>query len=204
MIRQRGFTLIEALVGGIISLVIPATLIVVMTISNRQIGNGAAQMRLSQISTAVSETFHRAGLNATSVYNEMEAVGTKCPVGKPASHLNLTGIIFCAANGDIQAGFRAATTIGDRAKLEEYIPGANPIWKPMVFSGDTVKVNLNPSGKGYTQKWGDLFGVDTMASFAWTNFRLDMEVGGGRQSLPLQTQSIVCRNAPSKLVSSGW
>lgn len=205
MKREGGFTLIEALVAGGVSLVIPATLIAVMTISNREIGNGTAQFRLSQISTLVEETIHRAALRATSVYDETEAVGTTtCPAGAPIHGSNLKGIIFCGWSGDIQAGFRAGASSGGRAILEEYVPGGDPLWKPMVFAGDTVKVTLDPSNKGYTQKWGDLFGVDGNAAFAWTNFRLDMKVGGVSQVLPLQTQSFVCRNAPKRLVTSGW
>lgn len=203
---QSGFTLMEVLVAGTISVLIPATLIMVITTSNREISGGAGNMRLSQISTVISETIHRAGLTASSVYSESEKdqTGTQCPGAAPGVTSDLTGIIFCDETGAIKNGFRIGETQENRGVLEEYTVGGVPKWKPMVFSNDTVKVTLDPTAGMLTQKWGDLFGIDGKAAFAWMNLRLDMEVGGVRMILPLQTQSIVCRNAPARLVTTGW
>jgi hypothetical protein len=202
MMPQRGFTLVEALVAGVISLLLPAVLITALSVSNRQIGEGAASMRLSQISDAVSEDVHRAGLSASWVFDYTDAVGDKCPAAIPAPKGGMLGVIFCDANLDIRKGYRLAPIENDlgRGILEEYVRGADPAWVPLVVSDVTVKLTKDPDDYNEAKSKG-LFGISANAGFAWFNFHYDMEINGTRTKLPMQTQSVVCRNVPARIAS---
>jgi hypothetical protein len=201
MTSQSGFTLVEALVAGVISLLIPAVLITALSVSNRETGKGSSAMRLSQMADAVSEDIHRAGLSASWVFDYADAVaGEKCPAGPPVDKDGITGIIFCDANHDIRKGYKVEP-IKDgsgRGILEEYARGKNPVWVPVVFAGDQVKLTMDPDGYNEFKSKG-LFGIDANAGFTWFNFRYDMDVNGTHIILPLQTQSVVCRNVPERI-----
>ncbi len=209
MTNQRGFTLIEVLVAGAVSLVIPAALIIILTASNRQMGDGASRMRLSQIATAVSEDIHRAGLTATWAYGKSQpgVSDTTCPNPQnfpPDDGPDPVGFAFCDENFKVLKAFRVQNAAGNRAVLAAY-DTANG-WKPMVFAGDTVKLSLDPStyADGQPLREGGLFGISPNGVWAWINFHFQMEISGKPFSLPMQMQSVVCRNAPSRMAMNPW
>jgi type II secretory pathway pseudopilin PulG len=207
MKSQKGFTLIEALVASVVSLVIPATLIMLLTASNRQMGDGASKMRLSQIATAVSEEVHLAGLSATWVYALSQFTAfPDCPAAGPAEGPNNNGFAFCddAATRKVIKAFRVQSPLGSRSILESYDPVLG--WKPMVLGSDTVKISLNPDAysAGQVYREGGIFGVGTFGAWAWVNFHFDMEISGKQFSLPMQMHSVVCRNAPSRMGLTTW
>jgi hypothetical protein len=203
MTNQKGFTLIEALVSGVVSLVIPATLIAILTASNRQMGDGASRMRLSQIAGVVSEDIHRAGLSATWVYGSAQTQNDPpdCPEGVESSG-DEGGFTFCDAKYKVIKAYRIQETLDDRAILKDYTPGKG--WNPMVFAGDSVKISLDWENYRNDLHYREpgLFGIGDQGgggAWAWFNFHFDMEVGGKRVSVPMQMQSVICRNAPSRM-----
>jgi hypothetical protein len=107
---------------------------------------------------------------------------------------------MCDKDKNILNGYRIGGQSEGRDTLEEYVP-AKGIWQPMVYAGNTVTVSDDIDR--YYQKVGGtgFFGISPNGAFLWFNLRLDMTIGGTRDSLPLQTQSVVCRNAPERMES---
>jgi type II secretory pathway pseudopilin PulG len=209
MMSQKGFTLIEALVASMVSLVIPAALVAILTVSNRQLDKGASKMRLSQIATAVSEDIYRAGVSATWVYGRSQSgvTTTDCPsTALPLDYRSDgKGFAFCDETFKIIKAYSVKDTIGTRATLTSYDLAHG--WQPVVFAGDTVKVSLNPENYTAGQisfREPGLFGIGALGAWAWMNIHFDMEISGQRLSLPVQMQSVVCRNAPSRMDMNPW
>lgn len=199
MKKQAGFTLVEALITGVISLIIPVVVIAVLTVSNTQLAANSTSLKLTQISNAIAEDVHITALKATYVYawNEAEA---GCPIGTdPVSQLRLSGVVFCDKVGNVIKGFRVVQMPSPNSHLgtmEELIGGS---WNPILLAEDPVTVTWDPNP--YVVKANGLFGIFPKGDFVWHNLRYDMVVAGKRTFLPVQTQSVVCRNAPSRAMS---
>jgi type II secretory pathway pseudopilin PulG len=202
MKSEAGFTLIETLVTGVIALIIPVVVIAVLKVSTSQLSWNSAGLRLTQIADGVSEEIRRAALKATYVYEwSIAEGGCPDPVAVPATGMqNITGVVLCNKDRAVIAGYKVTRLSGaesDRGVLEELKAG---VWKPVAFSSDVVKVTWNSDP--FIQKKPGLFGIQDGGYFFWFNFRFDMSVSGVQLKLPLQTESAVCRNAPSMI--TGW
>ncbi|HKP98558.1 MAG TPA: type II secretion system protein [Fibrobacteria bacterium] len=200
---QRGFTLIEAMVAGVISVIIPGVVITLLRVSNTELAANSDQLRLTQISNLVSEDFQRNAASATWVFGSSEVVlANACPGGVPTA-LDQSGVVFCDAARAIIKGFRVAAVGGGIGKLEECIPAwgaCNPAgngWRTFTIGADTVMVDMNPNG--YTTKSGGVFGLLPNGQFTWFNFRYRMTFAGVSSTLSMQTESVICRNAASHL-----
>lgn len=202
---QCGFTFIEALVAGVVALVIPAVLIVLLNVSNREAGASALRSRLSQIATAVSEDIHHAGDSATWVYGRSQAdmTATTCSTAPPlAKHADPNGFAFCDDTKKIVKAYKLASGTEDPAVLEEYDPIRG--WRPMTIGGVTVSISRNDAPYSLGQpkfRESGVFGIGEHGAWAWTNFHFDTEIAGERVTLPMQMQSVICRNAPSRMAS---
>ncbi|MDB5050484.1 MAG: hypothetical protein JWO30_3555 [Fibrobacteres bacterium] len=197
MKAQRGFTLIEAMVAGIISVIIPGVVITLLRVNNSQLSSNSTQMRLSQIADVVSEEIHQTAVSATYVYSTSEAGVGGCPVGDPIDQLNLDGVVFCNAAKAMIKGYRVVRlSVGNPiGRLQERLPG-DPDWKPFIVGSDTVKVTINTNP--YNLKSGGIFEITDKSQAVSFNLHYDMRVAGVRDSLPVQTESVVCRNAVSR------
>ncbi len=199
MKRAAGFTLIETLVTAVIALIIPAVVIAVLKVSSAQLSENSVGLRLTQIADGVSESIHRAALKATYVYEWNEG-SAGCPVAVNVAVENLTGVVFCDDTRAIIAGFRVIRLTGSESylgKLQEWKAGG--AWSDITYSSDVVKVTIDNLDHYSEKKRNGLFGIRNDGFFFWYNMRFNMSIAGVRDSLPLQTQSAVCRNAPSVL-----
>lgn len=196
---QRGFTLIEALISGTIALGLPAVVIVVLKVSSSRLASTSNVLKLTQIANGISEDIHRTALLSTYVYNWEEVLVGCPPATAPIATHHLTGVVFydqaCAAIKGYRV-VRMSSPNTDRGEMLELIAGA---WTPINYAGDFVRVTYNPDA--YSVKATGLFGIFPKGDFTWHNLRYDMEITGTRTLLPMQTQSVVCRNAPSRLMS---
>jgi hypothetical protein len=197
MKSQGGFTLIEALVAGTISVIIPAVVITLLRVNNTELASNTNALRMTQIADLVSDDIHRTAFAAAYAYSDGEFTGAGCPAAAPdpGQRTDLHGVIFCDADKALIKGYRIVRTSGSSAngRLEERI-GSAGAWKPFTVGEDTVKVEWDPWS--YLQKAGGLFGVYSAGEFMWFNFRYNMKIGGVAATLPTQTESFVCRNHP--------
>lgn len=200
MSSQSGFTLIEGLVAGIISVVIPGVLLTLINVNNTELAYNSTQLRLTQIANVVSDDIRRTAFKATQVYSTAEAGPGGCPLGDPnPAHLfDLTGVVFCDAAKQMIKGYQVVrvspgSTIG---RLEEREFGAAE-WSSVVIGSEEVQLDFNPNP--YQQKLGGLFGLSTgsKGQFMFFNFHYRMNVANVPSTLSMQTESVVCRNAPS-------
>jgi hypothetical protein len=107
----------------------------------------------------------------------------------------LDGVVFCDAAKTAIKGYRVVPVSAEIGRLEEFT-GAGGAWQSFTVGPDIVQVDLNPGT--YSQKTGGLFGLYDHAEFLWFNMRYRMTLGGAETILPLQTESVKCRNAPSR------
>lgn len=194
----RGFTLIEVLVAGLISVIVPGVIITLLRVNNSELAFNSAQSRMTQISNLVSEDIRLNAEKATFVYDYTYALPNgDCPATAPPSAPSTAyGVVLCDAAKTMIKGFRVIqVAIGDPiGRLEERDPGGE--WKPYQVAGDIVEVNYNPDP--FRQKVEGLFGVAVDGRFMWFSFRYNMNVSGIPATLAMQTESVVCRDAVSR------
>jgi hypothetical protein len=197
MMGQGGFTLIEALVAGTISVIIPGVIITLLHVSNSGLAASSAQMRLSQMARVVSEDLQRSADSCTTV---LLGPGAGCSAG-PSIPLDHIGVSFCSAGDSTIKAYQVVRQPGDSTgRLREWVSGSG--WADFVVGPDTIEVQWDPTR--YVQKDGGLLGVGSTPpagspnaipnKFVWINFRYNMKVGGLRTTLPMQTETFQCRN----------
>lgn len=200
MRNQSGFTLIEAMVSGIISVIIPGVLLTLISVNNTELAYNSSQLRLTQIANVVSEEIRETAFRSTSVYSGTEEAAGLCPVPGAAAtqEFGLTSVVFCDANRQVIKRYRVSFFVQGTGQLEERAAGV-PEWTPVVVGADTVRMHLDP--QPYQPKMGGLFGLITGSKghFMFFNFHYNMRVGTTQSTLSMQTESVVCRNAPSYL-----
>lgn len=198
MRNQSGFTLIEALVSGIISVIIPGVLLTLIKVNNTELSYNSSQLRLTQIANVVSEEIRGTAFRSAYVYSGTEEAAGACPGANPVQLFGLTSVIFCGADRQVLKRYRVIQVVDGTGRLEERAAGAAE-WTPVVVGSDTVKMHLDPNP--YQQKLGGLFGLiaGSRGQFMFFNFHYNMRVGTTQTTLSMQTESVVCRNAPSYL-----
>jgi type II secretory pathway pseudopilin PulG len=138
MRRQSGFTLIEALTTGAISSIVGLALLSVLYMTNGQIKEGTATLRLARLQNVATEQIHRSARQAMAVWQQ----GTT-PTANFAFNQNLSpemsGVIFCDPTGDTLAGYSVS---GD---LLKELDTASGTWIPFEVAGDTVTVDEDSS-----------------------------------------------------------
>jgi hypothetical protein len=63
-----------------------------------------------------------------------------------------------------------------------------------IVGEDTVRVTYNPSPYLQDAALGGLFGISPNGQSVRFNFRYDMNISGTPTTLPMQTESLICRN----------
>src|SRR5882757_9444052 len=92
----RGFTLIEVLVAGVISVIIPGVIITLLRVNNSELAFNSTQLRLTQISNLVSDDINRYAQRAAYVYSAAEPLAAgKCPATDPILVGPTKGVYFC-------------------------------------------------------------------------------------------------------------
>lgn len=206
MISQRGFTLVESLVTGIIAAIIPAVIIALLKVNNGQLSQSSAQLRLAQIYDVISDDIHRAADSAGKAVGN--AAKPSCGDGL-VSVPNPYGVVFCDSTGTTsEKAFRLFNPIADAAgtytTLQEWTRD-NPAWRNFKVGSDSVLVDADPSSdnqKGAPGVFGlyepanaGLIGSPPTYEALWFNLRLRTSLGGTVFKLPVQTETVICRNA---------
>ncbi|MDB5103252.1 MAG: hypothetical protein JWP91_941 [Fibrobacteres bacterium] len=201
MKTQSGFTLIEAMVAGIISVIIPGVVITLLHVNNSELAFNSTQLRLTQIANVVSEEIQRAAVKATFVYAEEDASPPTCPVLDPplgdtfnAKESVNQGIVFCDKDKNVFKSFRVVALAGGIGRLEERNLGGG--WNPFVVGSDTVYMDNNPNS--FRPKSLGLFQAALAGHYVSFNFHYNMRVAGLPATLPMQSETFVCRNSVSR------
>ncbi|MEO7423968.1 MAG: type II secretion system protein [Fibrobacteria bacterium] len=192
---QGGFTLIEALVAGIISVIIPAVVITLLRVNNTEITANSTQMRLTQIAGVVSEELRASAEAATWVYYYAEALPPgPCPNTPPVISGPVTGVAFCDSANFIDSYQINQIGTGNTGWLMKRT-GPTGALQYFIVGQDTVRVTFNPAPFVQTPPGlGGVFGLSANGKSLWFNFRYDMNISGTPTTLPLQTESLICRN----------
>lgn len=178
---QSGFTLIEAMVTGILSTMVAGVALALLRMSATQVREGSATLSLAASYSAVSEEIHRIGRIAHMVKTAGD------PEGLPPDSLTLglldrTEAVFCNRLGDSLGGFRITS-----GKLQELAgPLHGRFWKDMVVGPDTVYLDSSASR------------FDVKANRAGLDFRLRL-VNADGDSLPSVKETVLCRSAAYRI-----
>jgi hypothetical protein len=199
MKAQGGFTLVEGLVTGLISVIIPAVIISMLRMNNAQLAQTSTRNRLSLFYTVVTEEIHRSAAKAG------RASKTSCAdVAISVSVAEPNGVVFCDQSGNTTlSAFKVVASPGLPAtivKLQEWTIGSGVgAWRDFNIGEDPVLMEANPDA--FQQKASGVFNIyEPPQSVApgmqgvRFNLMLRMAIPGGFDYLPLQTESVVCRN----------
>jgi type II secretory pathway pseudopilin PulG len=193
MKSQSGFTLVEALVTGVIGAIIPIAIISLLRVNNAQLEKNSAQFKLAQTYGVVSEEIYRYANLATTVVQP----GPCSPGLEVTGVPQYSGVLFCDQNGQTMHGLKVIASDGF-SKLQEWSPGTgwtdfligtNPVYLMAYPQGPPQKVDglFNIYGPNYTPGYPGCFGLRF-------NLRPYMVVSGVADTLPVQTESVICRN----------
>lgn len=146
MKAQSGFTLVEALVSGLLSTLVAGATYSLLHMSSTQMKDGVGKMRLTQISTAVSDEIRYMARLATLVKAHSDPM-TKDDVTYPMDTTTAPdfhhSVVFCNRGGDTLGGYRFLWT-GHLQELVDptpIVPGGDWDWINMGFAEDTVYVD---------------------------------------------------------------
>jgi type II secretory pathway pseudopilin PulG len=184
---QGGFTLIEAMVTGILSTMVAAVALALLKMSSDQVKEGSATLSLAATYSAVSEAIHRAGRNAVVVKTAGDPPGS--PPGTvlgadtvTAESNNIREVVFCNGLGDSLGGFRIVS--GTLHELAGPLHGRS--WIPMVVGPDPVRLDDNASN------------FDLKANRAGIHFYLRLVTAAG-DTLPPVKETVLCRGAAYRI-----
>lgn len=193
--NQRGFTLVEVLITGILSSVLGGVVLTIFYVNNTQVKEGAAELKLSQEQAAVAEhitndvrwahALRKSG-EPNGNWNSPPASAWTTPpyqdsVNSPAI-TGLSEVIVTKLDGSEYAGYRIS---GDY--LDTLVPNSNPrVYNHLeIFPGDTVRVDGDSSYFGIMQKRRGLE----------VRLRLYRLEDGDTVFLPPHQDNILCRNS---------
>jgi type II secretory pathway pseudopilin PulG len=144
---QQGFTLIEALAGGILSTIVAGAILSALNMTTRQIKESSSNLSLGQIQTVVSEQIRS---------DARKSFGAKGPGENPTAQFdtpeddpaltNQNGIVFCDSNGQPFARYQINTSTGN---LEEWIDGS---YVPFKVGSQTAQLDAANSSFGVLAK----------------------------------------------------
>lgn len=122
MKRQAGFTLIEAMVAGVISTILAGSILSVLYMCNDRIKESMAMAKLTMMYDVVSEAFHRAAREASTIGGNTETP----PLSTlSAPFTGLGRITFYDSSGAATGGF---AILGD-GYLREWKSGSFQTFK---------------------------------------------------------------------------
>ena len=201
MKSQAGFTLIEATVVGIISVIIPAVIITMLRLSNSELSSGSTQANLIADYAVVSEDIHRAS-NLAAYVVQGPTGPASCPGANPVPTPQAEfpyGVVFCDAAGAFFRGFQFSSTgmSGGMRKLEERSAGETA-WKTFRIGRDSiVATSPDPSGpktSGYFSIYDPDVGRSDGPGLRFSLVLLKQSTAGTWDTLAMQTESVICRN----------
>jgi hypothetical protein len=198
--KQQGFTLIEALVTGIISVIIPSVILTLLNINNSQLSVSSSHIKLNQVYDLVSEDIHRATENAAMAVQGPGGL-TSCPQNPAITASFPTGVVLCNSNGFFVKGYKVvASEYTNIMKLQERDP-ADLDWKPFQIGlNEVLLVNPDPQG-GPNLKVNGYFNIYNGNQGLRFNLLMVNRISPTViDSLPVQTESVICRNVTSAMI----
>lgn len=183
MIGQKGFTLVEALTGGIISTVLAGTMISMIHMVGSNLKESAANTRLERLQTVASEQIRSATRQAFGAKLSGTEPGTiqslsSSAGGDAAAHTNLTEVWLITDEGIQHWAYQIS---GDY--LMERRGGA---WVKMTVGEDTVKLD------GANSR----FAVFPYRKGIVADLRYKIVENGSTYAYPPLPDSILCRGNP--------
>jgi len=178
MKRQSGFTLIETLVTGLVSTLLAGVVLSLLQLSNTQLLEGSAGLRLSRLYNATSSEIQRVGRRAYVVKTTGDILtGLPSDTLSAAAMTGLSNVMFCDTLGDSLGGYKV---LGD-GRLQEWVKSGRT-WKDLAFGPDTVRVDSARST------------FDILPRRRGISFTLRLKSAAG-DTIPPVREMLVCRNA---------
>lgn len=125
MIRQQGFTLIEALAAGLISTIVAGALLTVLYMSTAQIKEGSAYISLLSMQSIVSEQI-RSSVRSAKIIKRVGELGTSTPTLVASAFTGLKEIWLLSKDGDTLAAYQVRP---GEPYLYEWKAGAYQVFK---------------------------------------------------------------------------
>jgi type II secretory pathway pseudopilin PulG len=179
---QAGFTLVEALVTGVISAALGGVILTVFLVNGNQIRETTTMLQMSQRYDVASDQIKRTARLARLVKTDGDAAAPIAgPITDPQTG-NVYMVIFCGTAGDTLGGYRIGTAYNDCC-LDEWSAGA---WKHFEVSHNEY-IKLNHAGSYFQildKREGIQFALEVMET-----------VDGSPVSLSTKPERIICRNA---------
>lgn len=137
MKTQSGFTLIEALVTGVLSTIVAGTLVTVLGMVNLQLNTGIAENRLGRIQTVVSEQIRASVRKSWGILQSGDVIDASHHY--PDLHViaSTREIILTYKDGNPMAKY----LIGNDGKLWEWHDGDPGDYYPFMIGTDIVYVD---------------------------------------------------------------
>jgi type II secretory pathway pseudopilin PulG len=184
MSSQSGFTLIEVLASGIISTVIAGAILSIVYLTNNQIQDGTANLRLEERQRVASEQiqrsarFARGGMMASE---NLVTVKAQDAGGSPPSG-NLQEIIFFDDNWCLVAGYK----VGSNYLMEAFPASCTALadYKALTIGDDTVYLDPAQSYFRYFNNRKSII----------SNLKLTLQTAAGTYSRPNDSEFVLCRN----------
>ncbi len=180
--KQSGFTLIEAIVTGTLSVLLAGVVLALLRTSNIHVAESAERARLIQLHDALTAEIGRLARQAWIVKAEGDPAGLDPFDTTAAVAPNRKTIVFCNRAGDSLGGIR----ILENGDLEELaVDPENPpahIWKPLTFGPETVDMDAESS-------WFDI-----LPHRQGITYVLSLQSPDGEVSLQPVSETVLSRN----------
>jgi hypothetical protein len=180
--RQSGFTLIEAMVTGVLSVMIAGVVLALLRTNNAHLADGLARSRLLELHDALTAEIGRLGRQAWIVKVDGDPLGLAPFDTTAAVPPDRKSVVFCNRAGDSLGGFR----ILEEGGLEELVidPESPParLWKPLSFGPETVRLDAEASG------------FDVLTRRRGITYVLSMQSAEGEVSLQPVSETVLTRN----------
>lgn len=178
---QRGFTLIEVVVTGIVSVVLSGIALSALYMANDQTDSGLLTLRLSQYSAVVTDQISRTTRGAFMVKSSGDVPGYIAPPYAEPFRGNEGSMVLCNRTGDTLGGY-AIDAGGFLKELKHDLTGW--AFQPFLIGKDTARIIAATSKFSMLT---DRRGLD---------FRLHFYIskGGDTVKIPIHIEKVLCRN----------
>lgn len=182
MRSESGYSLVEVLTAGAISVVVGTAIISVLQMSNTQILDGSANFRLVQLQNIASTQIRMETRRAFGVKRDI-ALDPGGAFVSPAAFPGATGLSevrLCNPDGSMRAGYRI---LPNNDSLYEWRAGA---WIPFRVGSFALRINPDPDSSNFSilpRRRGIVF-----------NLRYRFVQGGKTYPFPPISETVLCRN----------
>jgi hypothetical protein len=180
---QTGFTLVEALVTGLVSTLAAGVILTVFMMNNNQIREGSDSLRKSQIHDVVSRDIRRKVMISDRVMTlEEYLAGPIAPNPPPSAALTSQRSLVCMSGNTVTCAYR---TDGPEGYLKEMDPNALPAvtFIPYRIGSDTVWMTAGATG------------FTLLANRNGVLFDMRVQLVKDGEYLTPQEEMVLCRNA---------